>query len=161
MLKKIASFTVNHDILVPGLYLSRVDGNDITYDLRLKTPNQGDYLENSALHTLEHLIATYLRSSRFSDDVVYFGPMGCRTGFNMILRDTIEALEAIALTREAFQFAADYEGEIPGARRRECGNYLEHDLSGAREEAARYVQVLTFWQPENLAYPTEAEGTNT
>ena len=126
MLKKIASFTINHDILTPGLYLSRVDGNDMTYDLRLKTPNQGDYLENGALHTLEHLIATYLRSSRFSDEVVYFGPMGCRTGFYMILRDT--------------------------------GNYLEHDLAGAKKEAAAYVKVLTLWQPEDLTYPTEADG---
>ena len=158
MLKKIASFTINHDILTPGLYLSRVDGNDMTYDLRLKTPNQGDYLENGALHTLEHLIATYLRSSRFSDEVVYFGPMGCRTGFYMILRDTLDVPEVIALTREAFQFAAEYEGEIPGAKKRECGNYLEHDLAGAKKEAAAYVKVLTLWQPEDLTYPTEADG---
>jgi len=155
MLKKIASFTINHDVLTPGMYVSRIDGNDITYDLRLKTPNQGDYLAQGALHTLEHLIATYVRSSAWSDQVVYFGPMGCRTGFYLILRDTIEKADAIRLTRDAFTFAASFEGEIPGAKRIECGNYLEHDLLGAKREAADYLLVLQRCTPETMVYPQE------
>lgn len=153
MLKKIASFTINHDVLTPGMYVSRIDGNDITYDLRLKTPNQGDYLAQGALHTLEHLIASYVRSSAWSDQVVYFGPMGCRTGFYLILRDTVEKVDAIRLTRDAFAFAAAFEGEIPGAKRIECGNYLEHDLPGAKREAADYLRVLDYCTPETMVYP--------
>ncbi len=153
MLRKIASFAINHDALTPGMYISRVDGEDITYDLRLKTPNQGDYLDQAALHTLEHLIATYARSSDRSDEVVYFGPMGCRTGFYLILRDTVSREDALELVREAFAFAAGFEGEIPGARRRECGNYLEHNLPLARREAAAYQAVLERCSPGTMVYP--------
>lgn len=153
MLQKIASFTIDHDVLVPGMYVSRVDGDDITYDLRLKTPNQGDYLAQGALHTLEHLVATYVRSSEWSDRVVYFGPMGCRTGFYLILRDAVSRADALRLTTDAFAFAAAFEGEIPGAKKRECGNYLEHDLPGAKAEAAAYVQVLKDCTVEGMAYP--------
>ena len=153
MLQKIASFTIDHDVLVPGMYVSRIDGEDITYDLRLKTPNQGDYLAQGALHTLEHLVATYVRSSEWSDRVVYFGPMGCRTGFYLILRDAVSRADALRLTTDAFAFAAAFEGEIPGAKKRECGNYLEHDLPGAKVEAAAYVQVLKDCTVEGMAYP--------
>lgn len=153
MLQKIASFTIDHDVLVPGMYVSRVDGDDITYDLRLKTPNQGDYLAQGALHTLEHLVATYVRSSEWSDRVVYFGPMGCRTGFYLILRDAVSRADALRLTTDAFAFAAAFEGEIPGAKKRECGNYLEHDLPGAKVEAAAYVRVLKDCTVEGMAYP--------
>ena len=125
MLRKIASFTINHDTLVPGMYVSRVDGDCVTYDLRLKYPNRGDYLAQKPLHTLEHLVATYVRSSPWSDSVVYFGPMGCRTGFYLILRDSVSHEQAIALVKEAFAFSAAFEGEIPGAKKIECGNYLE------------------------------------
>lgn len=153
MLKKIASFSINHDLLKPGMYVSRIDGDAVTYDLRLKTPNQGDYLEQGALHTLEHLIATYMRSSAWSDRVVYFGPMGCRTGFYLILRDTVGKEDAIALTRDAFAFSAAFEGEIPGAKRIECGNYLEHNLEGAKREAAAYLRVLEACTPATMVYP--------
>lgn len=153
MLKKIASFTINHDLLTPGMYVSRIDGDDVTYDLRLKTPNAGDYLAQGALHTLEHLIATYVRSSAWSDQVVYFGPMGCRTGFYLILRDSVSREGAIGLVRDAFRFAAAFEGEIPGAKRIECGNYLEHDLPGARREAARYAELMAGWTEARMVYP--------
>lgn len=153
MLRKIASFTINHDTLTPGMYISRVDGDCVTYDLRCKWPNRGDYLAQGALHTLEHLVATYVRSSARSDQVVYFGPMGCRTGFYLILRDAVTHQQAIELVREAFAFAADFTGEIPGAKRIECGNYLEHDLPGAKQEAAAYVQVLSRVTPDTLVYP--------
>lgn len=152
MLRKIASFAINHDLLTPGMYVSRMDGDCVTYDLRMKYPNQGDYLAQKPLHTLEHLIATYVRSSPWSDSVVYFGPMGCRTGFYMILRDSVSKADAIDLTREAFAFAADFEGDIPGAARVECGNYLEHDLPGARAEAKAYLTVLDACTPDTMIY---------
>lgn len=153
MLRKIASFTINHDTLVPGMYVSRVDGDCVTYDLRLKYPNRGDYLAQKPLHTLEHLVATYVRSSPWSDSVVYFGPMGCRTGFYLILRDSVSHEQAIALVKEAFAFSAAFEGEIPGAKKIECGNYLEHDLPAARAEAAAYLDVLAHCTPDTLTYP--------
>ena len=152
MLRKIASFAINHDLLTPGMYVSRVDGDCVTYDLRMKYPNQGDYLAQKPLHTLEHLIATYVRSSPWSDSVVYFGPMGCRTGFYMILRDSVSKADASGLPREAFAFAADFEGDIPGAARVECGNYLEHDLPGARAEAKAYLTVLDACTPDTMIY---------
>lgn len=152
-MEKIASFTINHDLLTPGMYVSRVDGDVVTYDLRLKFPNRGDYLAQGALHTLEHLIATYARSSNLSDRVIYFGPMGCRTGFYLLLRDSVSKEEAISLTRDAFAFAAAFQGEIPGAKVIECGNYREHDLSGAQAEAEKYLEVLRDWSPEKMVYP--------
>ena len=152
MLKKIASFTVNHDRLQPGMYISRVDGDCVTYDLRVKAPNRGDYLGQGALHTLEHLIATYVRSSPLSDQVVYFGPMGCRTGFYLILRDSVSQAQALDLCREAFAFAKGFEGSIPGARRQECGNYRGHDLAGAKREAAAYVRVLAGCTAGSMQY---------
>ena len=153
MLKKIASFTIDHDVLVPGMYISRVDGDVVTYDLRVKYPNQGDYLAQPAMHTLEHLIATFVRSSEWSDSVVYFGPMGCRTGFYLLMRDSVSHEQAIALTLDAFRFAAAFEGEIPGTKKIECGNYLEHDLAGAKAEASAYVCVLEKCTPAALVYP--------
>ena len=141
-MNKIKSFQVNHDILDCGMYISRIDGDVVTYDLRVKKPNGGDYLQNAPMHTIEHLVATYVRNSAFSDAVIYFGPMGCRTGFYLLLRDSVSREEALALVKDAFAFAADFEGEIPGNSRIECGNYLDHDLAGAKEEAKAYVRVL-------------------
>lgn len=151
-MKRIASFTVNHDKLDKGMYLSRVDGDVVTYDIRMKKPNGGDYLSNGALHTFEHLFATYARNSRHADQVLYVGPMGCRTGFYFLLRDAVSRTDAIALVREAFAFIRDFEGEIPGSRREECGNYREHDLPGAKQTAADMLQVLEGWTEERLAY---------
>ena len=153
MLRKIASFAINHDVLMPGIYVSRVDGDCVTYDLRLKRPNMGDYISQGALHTLEHLIATYVRSSEVSDSIVYFGPMGCRTGCYLVARDSLSREDAIRLIREAFRFTADFEGEIPGAKRAECGNYREHDLEGARREAEAYLKVIEKWTPADMVYP--------
>jgi len=150
-MKRIASFSINHDLLTPGLYISRVDGDCVTYDLRMKTPNAGDYLEQKALHTLEHLLATFLRNSPRSDEIVYVGPMGCRTGFYVVARDSISRTDMRMLLRDAFRKAAAFEGEIPGAKRRECGNYLEHDLPGARAEAEAYLRVLE--KDTSMTYP--------
>ena len=152
-MKKIASFAINHDLLKPGIYVSRIDGDCVTYDLRMKTPNAGDYLDQKGLHTLEHLLATWLRNSERSGEVVYTGPMGCRTGFYLVMRDSVSRTEAIDLVRRAYRFAAEYEGTIPGAARVECGNYLEHDLDGAKREAAAYLRVLEACSPETMVYP--------
>ncbi|MBQ9728537.1 MAG: S-ribosylhomocysteine lyase [Clostridia bacterium] len=151
-MRKIASFTVNHDVLEKGMYVSRIDGDVVTYDIRMKRPNGGDYLNMSAAHTLEHLLATYARNSRFSSDVLYVGPMGCRTGFYLLLRSTTSKGDAIKLVQESMEFAFRFEGEIPGNTKRECGNYLDHDLIGAREVAADMKEVLKNWQEQDLIY---------
>ncbi len=152
-MEKIASFTVNHDTLTRGLYISRIDGDIVTYDIRAKIPNGGDYLENPAMHTIEHIFATFVRNSIHKDSVIYFGPMGCRTGFYLLLRDDVSENEAILLVKSAFQFIADFEGEIPGNTRIECGNYLEHDLATAKKEAQEMTKVLENWRAEDMKYP--------
>ena len=149
---RIASFSVNHDLLEKGMYISRVDGDVVTYDIRMKKPNGGDYLGYAELHTFEHLFATYARNSAYKDSVVYVGPMGCRTGFYLLLRDTVSRRDAIDLVRQSFSFISEFEGEIPGAKRQECGNWLEHDLAGARRTAADMLAVLESWSTEKLAY---------
>jgi S-ribosylhomocysteine lyase len=151
-MQKIASFQVNHDLLEKGMYVSRIDGDVITYDVRMKKPNGGDYFTMSAAHTLEHLFATYARNSAWGKDVVYVGPMGCRTGFYVLLRDSVSAENAIALVQESMAFARDFVGEIPGNTRVECGNYLDHDLVGAKALAADMATVLQGWQPCDLQY---------
>ena len=151
-LQRIASFSVDHTKLDRGMYTSRVDGDVVTYDIRMKRPNAGEYLENAAMHTFEHLFATYARSSALSDKVVYVGPMGCRTGFYLLVRGMSEQ-EAILLVQQSMAFIAAYEGEIPGATEPECGNYREQDLLGAKREAAAMVPVLQNWTAEKLAYP--------
>ena len=155
-MKTIASFTVDHDRLEKGMYVSRIDGDVITYDIRMKKPNMGDYLTNGALHTFEHLFATYARNSEFADSVLYVGPMGCRTGFYLLLRDAVSQADAIRLVKESFAFIADFEGEIPGSKRKECGNYLEHDLDGAKAVACDMLEVLRSWTPGKLSYDHNA-----
>lgn len=152
-MKRIASFSINHDVLKKGMYVSRIDGDVITYDIRMKVPNMGDYVPNPALHTFEHLFATYARNSKYADQVIYVGPMGCRTGFYFLLRDTVSKQEAIDLVRESFAFISKFEGPIPGATHRECGNYLEHDLEGARKVAVDMLEVLKDWTPDDMRYP--------
>lgn len=151
-MKKILSFTINHDTLERGLYVSRIDGDVITYDIRMKKPNGGDYLENPAMHTIEHIFATYARNSAYSDSVVYFGPMGCRTGFYLLMRDNVSKESVLKLAIEAFAFIADFTGEIPGNKREECGNYLEHDLTGAKAEAKEMLKVLKTKTVKDMEY---------
>ena len=151
-MKQIASFTVDHDKLEKGMYVSRIDGDVVTYDIRMKKPNGGDYLSNGALHTFEHLFATYARNSRLTDQVVYVGPMGCRTGFYLLLREDVSRKQALDLVKESFRFIAGFEGEIPGAKPRECGNYKEHDLPGAKSVAKDMLDVLKDWNEEKMQY---------
>lgn len=151
-MKRIASFAVNHDVLKKGMYVSRVDGDVITYDIRTKIPNAGDYLTNGSMHTFEHLFATYARNSVWTEEVIYVGPMGCRTGFYLLLRDKVSGDDALKLVQEAFAFIAQFEGRIPGTDRIECGNYLEHDLEGAKAVAADMLEVLKDWSAEKMVY---------
>lgn len=151
-MKRIASFAVNHDKLKKGMYISRIDGDVVTYDIRMKKPNDGDYLGNGELHTFEHLFATYVRNSKYSDSVIYAGPMGCRTGFYLLFRDSVSKNDAIRLVKEAFVFIRDFEGEIPGSHREECGNYKEHDLAGAKKTADDMLSVLANWREDKLEY---------
>ena len=151
-MQKISSFTVNHDILEKGIYISRIDGDVITYDIRMKKPNGGDYLSDKELHTIEHLFATYVRNSIYQNLIIYVGPMGCRTGFYLLTRDTLSNQQALDLTRESFSFISTYNSEIPGSQKSECGNYLEHDLYGARAVASEMKEVLSDWTKEKMIY---------
>lgn len=151
-MQKIASFTVNHDSLKKGMYISRIDGDVVTYDIRMKLPNGGDYLSTGSAHTFEHLFATFARNSAFGKDIVYVGPMGCRTGFYLLTRATLSYENAIALVKESMKFIAEYDGEIPGNKKEECGNYLDHDLDGARALAEDMQAVLRLWTVEKLQY---------
>lgn len=152
-MERIASFCVNHDLLTPGMYTSRVDGDITTYDVRMFVPNAGEYLSPAGAHTLEHLLATKARNSDWAGQVIYVGPMGCLTGFYFLVRD-LPPEEAIALVRDCMDFAADFEGDIPGASRQECGNYVMNDLVAAKKVAARMRETLRGWTPAQLAYRT-------
>lgn len=140
-MKRIASFEVDHTTMQEGLYLSRRDGDVDTWDIRFVRPNTPPYLEMSAVHTIEHLFATYVRNSELSEHVIYFGPMGCRTGFYFLTRGLSDET-VLELVRRALRFVADYEGAIPGVSAVECGNWLEHDLAKAREYASFMCEVL-------------------
>jgi len=140
-MKKIASFTVHHDLLDPGIYVSRVDGDITTYDLRTRKPNGGDYMDSRTMHSVEHMFATYVRNSEIKDSVIYFGPMGCRTGFYLITRD-VPNEKVLEVTLDVLRKIIAHEGEVFGASRKECGNYLDLDLSDAKWECEKYLAVL-------------------
>jgi S-ribosylhomocysteine lyase len=148
----IASFQVDHTRLKKGIYVSRVDGDVVTYDIRMVAPNTPPYLSNAGMHTLEHLFAAYVRNGRRGGEIVYVGPMGCRTGFYLLTRDTLSEADAIALVRETFGFIAGYDGDVPGAAERECGNYREHSLPEAKAYAADMAEVLNGYSAERLRY---------
>ena len=154
-MRKIASFTVDHLRLESGLYLSRRDEKDgavvSTFDLRFTAPNREPVMDMPALHTIEHLGTTFLRNSSRADEIVYFGPMGCRTGFYLILFGDRSPEDALPLVREMCSFILSYEGEIPGARPEECGNYLEQNLAMAKYYTARYARMLE--ETPRLRYP--------
>lgn len=152
-MEKIASFRIDHTILPKGMYISRVDGDIITYDIRTRRPNKEEVMTNGAIHTFEHLFATFTRNSNFADDIIYFGPMGCRTGFYFLVRNNVGHREAIKLTIDTLEFIKDYEGEIPGVSEKECGNWKDHDLEGAKKEAEMMYEVVKDWKPANLYYP--------
>ncbi len=158
-MNKIASFTIDHIRLVPGIYVSRKDTiNDTvitTFDIRMTSPNEEPVMNTAEVHTIEHLGATFLRNhDEYKDRVIYFGPMGCRTGFYLLLAGDYSSAEIVPLMREMFSFIAAFKGEVPGASARDCGNYLDMNLPMARYLAEKYLsEVLTDIQDFQLNYP--------
>lgn len=152
-MERIASFQVDHTVLEPGLYFSRQDGAIHTFDLRFKKPNTGDLLTHSEMHSTEHLVATILRNSEKKDSVVYFGPMGCQTGFYFLFDSTtLSDGEAIALLQQVFRQAGEFPGPMPGNSARECGNYRSLDLEAGKAICAYYADVIRDWTEDKLAY---------
>lgn len=138
---RIASFSVNHDYIKEGIYVSRIDADIVTYDMRTRVPNMGDYMDNITMHSVEHMFATYIRSSSISDSVIYFGPMGCQTGFYLLVRglDNASVLDAVIDTLKKI---ISHKGEMFGASRVECGNYKNLSLDKAKIECKRYLDIL-------------------
>ena len=152
-MERIASFQVDHNKLLPGMYLSRRDGEVVTFDLRFKKPNTGDLLTNAEMHSVEHIIATLLRNSRAREAVIYFGPMGCQTGFYLLYDSSLlSSADAVELVKETFAQGADYDGEMPGKSAVECGNYINLDVSLAKAQCAYYRDIIRDWTVEKLAY---------
>lgn len=150
-LTRIASFSVNHDNLPEGIYLSRTDGNVFTYDLRTRVPNAGNYMDNLTMHSVEHLFATYVRSSELADKVIYFGPMGCQTGFYLLVRDTTHE-DVLRVVKAVLKSILSHTGEMPGGRREECGNYKNLSVEAAKAECERYLEVLNNGEWD-MSYP--------
>lgn len=152
-MKTIASFEVDHTKLKEGIYLSRKDRDVVTYDLRFIVPNNPEnvYMENAAMHTVEHLFAVHARNGKYGENIIYFGPMGCRTGFYLLVRNPDHAA-VIDLIRECFSRISSWQDKIPGTTAAECGNYLEHDLPTARKYAADYLTVISQWDDTKLNY---------
>ena len=151
-MERIKSFQINHNILEPGFYISREDGDIITYDLRTRKPNSGEYMDNATMHSLEHMFATYSRNSSIADKVIYFGPMGCQTGFYFLVKD-VKPTEVFEKTKEILEQILAYEGEVFGASAIECGNYANLSLDLAKEEVKKYLEVLDAWENMEFTYP--------
>lgn len=158
-MNKIPSFTIDHLKLLRGIYVSRRDqvGGEVvtTFDIRMKEPNREPALGQGAIHTIEHLAATYLRNDpQWADKIVYWGPMGCLTGNYLVMKGELDSKDIVELMKDTFRFIADYEGEIPGAAPKDCGNWKLHDLQDAHREASLYLEeVLEKIGPDNLNYP--------
>lgn len=147
----IASFTVNHEILDPGFYISRIDGNIITYDLRTRKPNCGEYMDHSTMHSVEHMFATLVRNSEIKNDVVYFGPMGCQTGFYLLVKDHAP-VEVFEVVKAVIKEVLAYDGEIFGNSAVECGNYRTLSLEAAKKELEDYLEVLKKVEEKDFVY---------
>lgn len=161
-MEKIESFKVNHELLKRGIYVSRKDYDNVTnkviattFDIRIKEPNREPVINIAELHTIEHLGATFLRNHpTYKKETIYFGPMGCRTGFYVIFKGDLKSTDVVEIMKEMFDFIAKYEGEIPGADAKSCGNYLDQNLPMAKYEANKfYNEVLLNLKDENLVYP--------
>ena len=157
-MEKITSFTIDHIKLQPGLYVSRKDAvgaeTVTTFDLRLTNPNEEPVMNTAEIHTVEHLAATYLRNDdAWKDRVIYFGPMGCRTGFYLLLKGDLTSVEVLPLVRDCFRFIADYRDEVPGASAKDCGNYLDMNLPMANYWGAKYAALLETIDDSRLVYP--------
>ena len=151
-MKRIASFDVDHDVISKGIYISRIDGDITTYDMRTRVPNMGDYMSNITMHSVEHMFATYIRNGEIGANVIYFGPMGCRTGFYLLVRDTAPEVVAKAV-KDTLAKIVNHDGEMFGATRKECGNYLNLDLNDAKKECAEYLAALESKETIDFKYP--------
>jgi len=140
-LNKIESFKINHTKLNEGIYISRTDGDIITYDIRTRKPNSGDYMDNETMHSVEHIFATLIRNSRIKNNIIYFGPMGCQTGFYLLIRNT-ESSKAVAVIKEVLLLITEYDGEIPGNSEYECGNYKTLNLEKAKHECGSFYKKI-------------------
>ncbi|MGM9665756.1 MAG: S-ribosylhomocysteine lyase [Eubacteriales bacterium] len=140
-MRKIASFDVDHDKITEGLYISRIDGDIVTYDMRTRKPNMGDYMDNLTMHSVEHMFATYVRNSEIGEKIIYFGPMGCQTGFYLLVRDT-EPQRVLEIVKDTLEKIINHTGEMFGQSRTECGNYRNLNLEAAQIECKRYLDVL-------------------
>ncbi|MBP3634146.1 MAG: S-ribosylhomocysteine lyase [Oscillospiraceae bacterium] len=157
-MEKIASFTIDHLLLQPGIYVSRLDRVGVetitTFDLRMTSPNEEPVMNTAEMHTIEHLAATFLRNHpQWKDRVIYFGPMGCRTGFYLLLAGQLTSQDILPLMQDMFTFIRDFEGEVPGASAKDCGNYLDMNLPMAKYLAANYLRLLKNITPDRLVYP--------
>lgn len=141
-MERITSFSVDHDFICPGIYVSRIDGDITTYDLRTRKPNSGDFMDNVTMHTVEHMLATFFRNSEIKDDVIYFGPMGCQTGFYLLLRNA-DNEKTLAVLKDCLNKVLSHEGEVFGATRKECGNYKSLNLDMAKKECREYLEALS------------------
>ena len=150
-MKTIPSFQIDHNILKRGIYISRIDDDITTYDIRMREPNKEPVMTNAAMHTIEHLFATYVRNTEFGDNIIYFGPMGCRTGFYFLTRN-LDPEKAIRIVRDSFEYIASYNGEIPGVSEKECGNYREHDLEGAKKSVLPFLEATKNYSADMLDY---------
>ena len=151
-MRRIASFSVDHDFIVPGIYLSRVDGDVTTYDLRTRVPNTGDLMDNATMHSVEHMFATMIRNGELGENVIYFGPMGCQTGFYLLMRDA-EHERVLREIERVLEAIVAYDGEIFGKSRKECGNSINLDLELAKAECRRYLKAVKGYPVSGLAYP--------
>lgn len=152
-MERIASFSVDHDLIERDIYISRIDGDVTTYDMRTRRPNMGDYMDNVTMHSLEHMFATYIRNSDIGDRVLYFGPMGCRTGFYLLVRD-VKPERVLDEVEKALERVAEHNGEMFGATRKECGNYRELSLDAAKKEARSYLEALRS-RTHSFVYPKD------
>ena len=150
-MNKIASFSVDHRKINEGVYISRIDDDIVTYDLRMRKPNTGDLISNSAMHSLEHMFATVVRNSFMSDKIIYFGPMGCQTGFYLLVRN-MDHSENLELIKETLKKIIEYNGEMPGNSEIECGNYRNLDLNNAKTEAETYLAKIEHITAEDVRY---------
>lgn len=140
-MRKIASFSINHNKITEGIYVSRIDGDITTYDMRMRKPNMGDYIDNITMHSLEHMFATYVRNSEIGQDVIYFGPMGCQTGFYLLVRDANND-KVLSVVKSVLESIISHKGEMFGNTKEECGNYRNLNLECAQLESKRYLDVL-------------------
>ena len=150
-MQRIQSFQIDHDLLDPGIYVSRVDGDITTYDLRTRKPNAGDYMDNVTMHSVEHMIATFIRNSSIADQVIDFGPMGCQTGFYLLIRNADNDV-VLATLKTMLQQVIDHEGLVFGASQKECGNYRNLDIECAKRECRRYLDCLNAKPTHDFTY---------